>query len=102
MYWIKVCGQFKSGDKSAFEEIYSEYVDTLFNFGLKLTADQGLVKDVIQDLFINLFRYNINIQKPESIEFYLFKALKRLITKKLKRKSKLDEIDFKVFNLKFD
>ena len=101
-YWLKVWIQFKSGDQSAFEEIYSAYIDTLFNFGLKLTADQGLVKDAIQDLFINLFRYNINIQKPESIEFYLFKALRRTITKKLKKKNKLDEINFKVFNLKFD
>ncbi|QGY46976.1 hypothetical protein GM418_25935 [Maribellus comscasis] len=60
-YWLKVWIQFKSGDQSAFEEIYSEYADTLFNFGLKLTADQDLVKDSIQDLFINLFRYKINI-----------------------------------------
>lgn len=101
-YWLKVWIQFKSGDQSAFEEIYSEYIETLFNFGLKLTADQGLVKDSIQDLFINLFRYNINIHKPESIEFYLYKALKRTITKKLKKKNKLDEIDFRVFDLKFD
>ena len=60
------------------------------------------MKDSIQDLFINLFRYNISIQKPESIEFYLFKALKRSIRKKLKKKNKLDELDFKVFDLKFD
>lgn len=101
-HWLKVWIQFKDGDQSAFEEIYSEYVETLFNFGLKLTSDQGLVKDSIQDLFINLFRYNINLKKPESIEFYLFKSLKRLITKKLKKKSKLEEIDFKIFDLKFD
>lgn len=100
--WLKVWLQFKGGDQSAFEEIYSEYVETLFNFGLKLTSDQGLVKDSIQDLFINLFRYKINLKKPESIEFYLFKSLKRLITKKLKKKNKLEEIDFKIFDLKFD
>lgn len=102
LYWLKTWSQFKSGDQSAFEEIYLEFVDTLYNFGLKLTADEGLVKDSIQDLFINLFRYNISIQKPESIEFYLFKALKRSIRKKLKKKNKLDELDFKVFDLKFD
>jgi len=101
-YWFKVWNQFKSGDQSAFDEIYSDYVDILYNFGLKLTSDQDLVKDAIQDLFINLYRYNINIQKPESIEFYLFKSLKRLIIKKLKRKNNLDEIDFRVFDLSFD
>lgn len=101
-YWHQVWAQFKTGDKSAFEEIYREYVNRLYNFGLKLTHDKYLVKDAIQDLFIDLFRYNINIQRPESLEFYLFKSLKRIIIKKLTRKNKLEQIDFRSFNLEID
>ncbi len=105
-YLLSTWSRFRSGDRYAFEEIYSEFVDALFAYGMKISTDRELVKDSIQDLFLDLYRYKINLKKPESLEFYLFKSLKRLIHKKLKKEHKivhfetpdLLEIDF-VFNL---
>ena len=104
-YWITTWSRFKSGDRFAFEEIYSENIDTLFAYGSKITNDKELVMDCIQDLFIDIYRYKIDLKKPESFEFYLFKALKRLIKKKLTRNRKfknIEETDFFAFNIKFD
>lgn len=104
-YWIATWGRFNSGDRSAFKEIYSEYIDVLFAYGSKMTHDKELVRDSIQDLFIDLYRYKIKLRQPESFEFYLFKALKRLIYKKLNRKSKTRDIEdqgFFAFELTFD
>lgn len=104
-YWINVWNRFNSGDRIAFEEIYSGYIDVLFAYGSKMTSEKELVKDSIQDLFIDLYRYKIVLNQPKSFEFYLFKSFKRLIIKKIKKLSKtrnLTTSDFFAFELKFD
>jgi RNA polymerase sigma factor (sigma-70 family) len=89
-YLKAVWARFRSGDLYAFEEIYSEFIDSLFAYGIKLSNDRELVKDSIQDLFIDLYRYKINLRNPESLDFYLFKSLKRLIHRKQKRNRKIE------------
>lgn len=104
-YWKTTWSRFKSGDRFAFQEIYSEYIDSLFAYGSKITNNRDIVFDSIQDLFIDIYRYKIDLHKPESLEFYLFKALKRLIQKKLllSRKFKnIEESDFFTFEIKFN
>lgn len=104
-YWINVWNRFNAGDRFAFEEIYSEYINVLFAYGSKITSEEELVKDSIQDLFIDLYRYKIVLNQPESFEFYLFKSFKRLILlkiKKLNKTRKLTESDFFAFELKFN
>lgn len=104
-YWISAWVRLNSGDRFAFEEIYSEFIDVLFAYGSKMTHDKELVKDSIQDLFIDLYRYKINLRLPESFEYYLFKSLKRLIHKKLKRKNRarnFENHDFLAFELSFN
>jgi RNA polymerase sigma-70 factor (ECF subfamily) len=89
-YLIVAWSRFKSGDRYAFEEIYSEFIDPLFAYGIKISGNRELVKDSIQDLFIDLYRYKIDLKKPESLEFYLYRSLKRIILKKLKKNRKTD------------
>ncbi len=104
-YWISTWVRFNSGDRFAFQEIYSEFIDVLFAYGSKMTHDKDLIQDSIQDLFIDLYRYKINLRQPESFEYYLFKSLKRLIHKKLKRKGRtrdFEDQDFFAFELTFD
>lgn len=87
-YWANAWLRFKSGDRSAFEEIYSEYIDTLFAYGSKITTNKEIIQDSIQDLFIDMYKYKINLEKPDSLEFYLLKSFKRLIQQKLKKNNK--------------
>jgi len=104
-YWISKWVKFNSGDRTAFEEIYTQFIDVLFSYGSKMTHDKELIKDSIQDLFVDIYRYKVNLRQPESFEYYLFKALKRLIQKKLKRKGKTSNFesqDFFAFELTFN
>lgn len=82
--WLDVWNRFRSGDRYAFSEIYEEFADVLFSYGSKITSDRELLKDCIQDLFYNLYRYNINLQNPENLEFYLFRSLKNDIVRKIR------------------
>jgi len=73
--------EFKSGSESAFIYIYETYFDLLFVYGNQFTGNEDIVKDAIQDLFIALRKSRSRLGKTDSIKFYLYKSLKRLIIK---------------------
>ncbi len=103
--WLEIWVDFKSGDRRAFEIIYSTFVDRLYAYGAKMTTDKDVVKDAIQDLFIGLYNYSIDLKKPESLEFYLVKSLNRIIVSSLNRSKKLGKISEAgqyTFDLRFD
>ena len=70
---------FLRGDKSALSEIFLSVHDDLFRYGLKLTGDENLVKDAIQDLFLKLWKNRSNLKPVENFNPYLFKALRHHI-----------------------
>lgn len=84
-YWEKVWKDFKANDVHAFEEIYKEFSDVLYAYGSKITGNKELLKDSIQDLFIDLYRYNLELKNPESLEYYLFRSLKNKLVREIKK-----------------
>jgi RNA polymerase sigma-70 factor (ECF subfamily) len=68
--------QFKNGNKDAFAELYHSHIKSLIAYGSKLCADEELLKDNIQDLFIELWNSRENLAEPGCVKFYLFKALR--------------------------
>ncbi|MGW9685478.1 RNA polymerase sigma factor [Flagellimonas sp. 2504JD1-5] len=86
--------KFKAGDKTAFESVYKSCIDDMYAYGLKLDSDKELIKDCIQEVFIDIFEHRNAISEPNNIKFYVLKALKHTIFKKQKKerkKTKLDE-----------
>jgi len=74
---------FKSGSESAFIFIYEHNFEMLYSYGRRLTNNEDVIKDAIQDLFIELRKNRENLGDTDSIKFYLFKCLKRRINKEL-------------------
>jgi len=104
-YWLEVWIRFNSGDRTAFREIYEEFIDPLFAYGSKVSHDRELVKDCIQDVFVDLHRLNPEIKNPEYIEFYLFKSLKNAIIHKTQKEQKMQRLPIEgleAFDLKFE
>jgi len=95
---------FKAGDRTSFEIIYNEFSDVLFAYGSRILSDKELLKDSIHDVFVDIYRYGSELRNPESLEFYLFKTLKRNIIRKLKqaRVTPLTDENITTFDLKFD
>ena len=76
----EVWQKFLYGDDKAFDKLYDTYVQILFRFGLRYTYDRELIKDCIQDVFINMYEKRTQLHDVENIEIYLRIALKnRLI-----------------------
>ena len=91
-YWLDVWTRFNTGDRVAFSEIYEEFIDSLFAYGYKISHDREMVKDCIQDIFLDLHRLRPNLKNPEYIEFYLFKSLKNAIFHKLQKNNMLQSM----------
>ena len=104
-HWLEVWTRFRTGNRAAFGEIYEAFIDSLFAYGNKLTRDRELIKDCIQDIFIDLQRLNPDLNHPEYIEFYLFKSLKNAILHRFKENKKTDSLpiqEMAVFGLQFN
>ncbi len=82
----EIWSQFKDGDKNAFASLYQLHSPDLICYGSKICEDQEVLKDAIQDLFVELWYSHKNLATVESVKFYLFKALRyKLIRSEKKR-----------------
>jgi RNA polymerase sigma factor (sigma-70 family) len=68
--------QFREGDREAFAAIYQQHIQQLITYGLRLCPDRDLLKDQIQELFVELWHSRKNLAPVRSVKFYLFKALR--------------------------
>lgn len=83
---------FLAGNKEAFAHLYNLHVEALYRYGTKLCTDDSLVKDAIQEVFLDLYLKRAkNKTNPENLRYYLILALKRNLIKKLKSNRRLVE-----------
>jgi len=92
----KLWESFIKGDDDAFNGLYTQFVNTLYAFGLRYADDAELVKDSIHDLFIDLYKYRKTLKADVNVKSYLFTSLKRKIFLLLKQESRkgIFEADF--------
>jgi len=84
--------RFKNGDDNALSELYNTYVHKLFSYGLKISGDEFLVKDCIQEIFIRLIDKRKEIRLQEDTSVYLFKSLRNKIIEELRSKNRRVDI----------
>lgn len=76
---------FREGNESAFIHIYETYFDVLFGYGYSIIPDTHVVKDALQDLFVDLRERRAHLGATDSIKFYLFTSLKRRLFRDLSK-----------------
>ena len=77
---------FRKGSEEALALIYHQHIRALFNYGIKIVQDEDLVEDSIQEMYVDLWKRRSFLNDTTSIKFYLFKALKRKIIRKISKK----------------
>ncbi|MGV8137337.1 MAG: RNA polymerase sigma factor [Mangrovibacterium sp.] len=93
---------FVSGENEAFQAIYEKYFPELFKYGCYFSSDEDLVKDCIQDLFVNLHYYHSKLKLTDKIRPYLIASLKQNIFKKLRSISEGRKKLISIDNFSFD
>ena len=85
--------KFKSGDIKSYEVIYRSNVQHMFNYGMSIIRNEGLVKDCIQELFLDLWKSRRNLSSTGNIKYYLLKALRWKINHSKVRDKKMVAMD---------
>jgi RNA polymerase sigma factor (sigma-70 family) len=86
--WIK----FQNGDDDALSLIYKEYADKLYSYGLKIINDDQLVKDSIQEVFIQLIDRRKSLIITSTIHIYLYKSLRNKLFEEFRSSNRKQDI----------
>ena len=91
--WDKI----QQGDEDAFRQLYDQYADLLYGYGMKIAGDDNVVTEAIQSLFVYIFEKRETCAAPQSIPAYLCVSLRHMIVNELKREDSetlksLDEV----------
>lgn len=84
-----------SGNKKAFENLYKQYFQALISYGFRITQNENLIEDAIQEVFISLWNNKSHLSEVSEVKFYLFRSLKNRIVRQLERDifDKSEDID---------
>lgn len=85
---IVLWNEFREGNDEAFSALFTLYSETLYRYGLKFGFDSDLVKDSIQDTYINLYNHK-NLPSVDNPKFYLIRALKNNILNQLSKNKQM-------------
>ncbi len=85
---------FLNGNDKSFTLIYYKQVHKLISYGCKLCGNRELVRDCVQEVFIDLYlkRQKLNV-KIRNLKAYLFIALRNCIIKKITQRRKTESIN---------
>ncbi|MFV0330369.1 MAG: RNA polymerase sigma factor [Dysgonomonas sp.] len=89
LIWAKML----TGNKEAYAQIYEIHIQSMFRYGLQFSSDPELVKDAIQDVFVNIYSHRHKLPMPDNIKLYLFITLKNILLNTLKREARYINIE---------
>ncbi len=68
-----------NGDEAAFDTLYRRYVAPLLNKAFQKTSSRELSKELVQDVFMELYLHRNKLEIHSSVQGYLFTILKNKI-----------------------
>jgi RNA polymerase sigma-70 factor (ECF subfamily) len=64
--------QLKNGDIQAFNYIFEAYSTRLYGFGLKYLKSEADAEELVQDVFLKIWRNHKKLKEEENFQSYLF------------------------------
>ena len=80
----------QQGDTASFEWLYKKYHPKMYMFCKGILHDEDKTKDLVQECFIAFWEHRTQINAPEAISVYLFRIMKHLCLKQIRRDSLLN------------
>ena len=77
---------YQKGDHDSFASLFRRYYEPLVHYGSKLTSNNDILEDCIQELFTELWQ-NKSQTQVQSVKAYLFKSLKYKLYRAHQRKT---------------
>nr|WP_121273256.1 RNA polymerase sigma-70 factor [Pedobacter schmidteae] len=74
----------KQGDQAAFTEIYTRYSPVLLAHAYRVTRDKELARDLVQELFMDLFQNAANLNINTTLAAYLYTCIRNRVLNAIK------------------
>jgi RNA polymerase sigma-70 factor (ECF subfamily) len=71
-----------------FNEEFLPHINSMYNFGYRLTLDRDDAKDLVQDTYLKSYRFIESFQKGTNAKAWLFRILKNSFINDYRKKSK--------------
>ncbi|WP_448520191.1 sigma-70 family RNA polymerase sigma factor [Rhodoflexus sp.] len=71
-----------------FNRDFVPHIDAMYNFAYKLTLDEDIAKDLVQDTYLKAFRFINSFTVGTNAKAWLFKILKNTFINNFRKKSK--------------
>ncbi|SHF67237.1 RNA polymerase sigma-70 factor, ECF subfamily [Fodinibius roseus] len=75
------------GDRKAFEQLFNRHWESLFAVAMHRLQSEQLAKDVLQELFVELWEKHETLNIRSNVSGYLFTALKHRVINKIKEEN---------------
>lgn len=77
----------KEGNKKVFTQIYKLYSEGLFSLAFHYVKDYTLAEDILQQVFLQLWKSHEQISITKNLSNYLFKMTKNIILKEIQEQN---------------
>ncbi|MDO9635243.1 MAG: RNA polymerase sigma-70 factor [Paludibacter sp.] len=94
---VKLLSRMARNEQSAFEEFYNLYYSRLYKYVCFYVHDEDIRKDLISDVFVNVWHNRTNMDKVLNMDNYLFISVRNRALKHIKESNQrnfiqIDEI----------
>ncbi len=73
---------------NVFNNEFLPHINSMYNFGYRLTLDEDDAKDLVQDTYLKAYRFIESFQKGTNAKAWLFRILKNSFINDYRKKSK--------------
>lgn len=82
---VELVQSIQAGRHDLYPELISRYERALYNFALRMCGDPSDAEDVVQDAFLNVFKYIRNFRFESKFKNWLYRILTSTCIKKRRR-----------------
>ncbi len=84
---VQIWEGIKRGELESLRQLYLLYHQDIFAYGRKITRDEQLVEDALQETFISIWKYRLSSAVPSSVRHYVLKIFRNQLLRILKERS---------------
>lgn len=85
----------KKGDNEAYKYLLEKYHQKLCTYAFSLTNDDNLSKDIVQNVFVNIWRTRLMLKKDFKIKNYLYRSVYNEFIDQYRKQKKVTTLEKK-------
>lgn len=80
----RIVHELSNDNDSSFEELFNYYYPRLFNFSKSFLKIEDGIDDILQEVFVKIWRNRKNIKSPDTFNSYIFTVTRNLLLNELR------------------